>query len=109
VLAAQRVVYIAYCLAFKSMAAVRYVSAAEGQLARPPTCLGRSTCRHSRPWCKAAGAPLQRPDDLGRQNFGQQTTVTFVRTRCGTKPRAVDQSTGEVRMACTFNLPVHEL
>jgi len=108
VLAAQRVAYIAYCLACKSMAAVRYVSAAEGQLARPPTCVGRSICRDPRPWCKAAGSTLQRLDDIGRRKSGQQATVTFVRTRCGTKPRAVDQSTGEVRLACTFNLAVHE-
>lgn len=107
-LAAQRAAYTAYCLAYKSMAAVWYVSAAEGQLARPLTCLGRSTCRHPRPWCIAAGCPLQRLDDIGRQRIGQQATVTFVRTRCGTKPRAVDQSTGEVRLACTCCLAVHE-
>ena len=108
VLAAQRVAYTAYLLACKSMAAVWYVSAAEGQLARPPTCLGRSICRHPRPWCKAAGSPLQRLDDFRGQNNGQQATVTFVRTRCGTKARAVDQSTGEVRLACTLNVTVHE-
>ena len=107
-LAAQRVACVAYCLACESMAAVWYGLTAEGQLARPSSCLGRSSCRHPRPWCKAAGSPLQRPNDVGRETVGQQATLTFVRTRCGTKPRAVDQSTGEVRLACTSCLVVHE-
>ncbi|DBB03873.1 TPA: hypothetical protein ACH3X1_012961 [Trebouxia sp. C0004] len=86
------------------MAAVRYILAVEGQLARPSTCLGRSTCRHPRPWYKAAGSPSQRLDDIGRQTIVQQATSMFVRTRCGTKLCAVDQSTGESATALAADM-----
>ncbi|KAA6424619.1 MAG: hypothetical protein FRX49_05828 [Trebouxia sp. A1-2] len=41
---------------------------------------------------------------LGGKELASKRRVTFVRTRCGTKPRAVDQSTGESATALAADM-----